>query len=171
MSSNSSLEPRLSRGGQTPATEKEHNQCNATIWCMIMTWQYAGVWANASSNQIKWSWFEPKVQIQTPCKAFQMPFIYLSNTAAISCSNMHENAIFRFFGFFWSFFIYNLFHLELRLNFYDFLEVLCIFWNFLIYFKSRNPLLRQHDNNIASAGQLGWSRSSLTCGVHWSVTL
>ena len=27
--------------GQILATEKEHNQCNATIWCMIMTWKYA----------------------------------------------------------------------------------------------------------------------------------
>ena len=27
--------------GQTPATEKEHNQCNATICCMNVTWQYA----------------------------------------------------------------------------------------------------------------------------------
>ena len=31
-------------------------------------------WANATSNKVKWSWFEPKVQIQTPYVIIQMPF-------------------------------------------------------------------------------------------------
>ena len=56
---------------QIPANKKEHNQCNATIWCMIMTWKYAMIWANATRNQIKWSWFEPKVQIFSGSKSGQ----------------------------------------------------------------------------------------------------
>ena len=52
-------------------------QC--TIWCMIMTWQYAVIWANASSyelNEVGLSWFEPKVQIQIQT---------MNSNSALSC--------------------------------------------------------------------------------------
>ena len=36
--------------GQIPAMERRHDQCNATIWCMIMHWQYDVICPNAASN-------------------------------------------------------------------------------------------------------------------------
>ena len=65
------------RGGTTPANTKETRSMQCAIWCMIMTWQYVVDWANATSNHIKWSWFEPKVQIQIPYVSIQMPFIQI----------------------------------------------------------------------------------------------
>ena len=44
------VETTSTERGQTPATEKEHNKCNATILCMIMTWQYDVIWANATES-------------------------------------------------------------------------------------------------------------------------
>ena len=43
-------------------------------------------------------------------------------TASISWFFMHETGINGFLAFFWWFFIYKLFHSELRLNYYDFLK-------------------------------------------------
>ena len=75
----------------------------------------------------------------------------LSYLVRLTCSNMHENAIFRFFGFFLSFYIYNLSYLELRLNFYEFLKFATFSGIFYIRINPEKDLLRQRGVSVMSA--------------------
>ena len=50
--------------GQTPATEKEHNQCNATICCMNVTWQYVVVCANAAKTRLNEVGLNPRFKFK-----------------------------------------------------------------------------------------------------------
>ena len=72
-------------------TEKEHNQCNATIWCMNVTWQYAVIWANVASNNLNEIGLNPRFKFKLHIRHFKCHLFDLSNSAAINCSNMHEN--------------------------------------------------------------------------------
>ena len=103
---------------------------------------------------------------------FKCHLFDLTWSAGISCSNMHDNAIIRFFGFFWSFFIYNLFHFELRLIYYEFLK----FWTFSEFYKSFLIYFKFSECNYCISLTSGWcqqvnrggSRPNLTSGSHWS---
>ena len=106
--------------GTNTGNRGKHNQCNATIWCMNVTWQYAVDWPNATSNKLNGVGLNTRFKFKLHMCFIKCHLFVFSKTGDKHCSNMHENAIFRFLGFFWSFFIYNLFHLELRLILYDF---------------------------------------------------
>ena len=48
-------------------TEKEHNQCNATICCMNVTWQYAVVCANATKTRLNEVGLNQRVKFNSIC--------------------------------------------------------------------------------------------------------
>ena len=64
-----SPEPDLSRRNGVD----NQTQAYATIWCMNMAWGCEVVWANATSNHLVWSPFEPKVQMHLQIKLQYMP--------------------------------------------------------------------------------------------------
>ena len=54
VSSNSSSEHTSTEGEQPPANTERTQSMQCTIWCMIMTCQYAVIWANAAKNRRVW---------------------------------------------------------------------------------------------------------------------
>ena len=122
MSSITSSQPRLSRGDnyrQGNINNIQLMQCTSE-W---MIWHIKVLnWPNAISSQSNWSGTQTRSNSNSKCHFISCPNHKLSYSVSLTCSNMHDHGINRFFIFFWSFFIYNLFHLELRFNFYDFLK-------------------------------------------------
>ena len=109
-----------------PNTKNNHRRgtnqytSNATVWCMNMTWQYDVVCPNAYGNIVKWSRFEPKVQIQLHMWGFILYLNKMSKFSYLGSTIMHENGTDGFIGFFWSIFIYKLFSSDLQINLYEF---------------------------------------------------
>ena len=65
--------------GTTSANKREHNQCNATIWCMIMTWQHAMIWANAISNRLNKVGFNQRFKFKLHMWRFKCHYMFWPN--------------------------------------------------------------------------------------------
>ena len=89
------------REGTIPATQKGTQSMQCTIWCMIMTWQNECVWANATNNRLNEVGLNTRFKFKLHMWLFKCHWIDLCYTAAISCSNMHENGTDGFLEFFW----------------------------------------------------------------------
>jgi len=127
-------------------------------------------WPNAISSQFNWSGTQTRSNSNSKCYFINCPNHHLSYSVRLTCSNMHDHGINRFFIFFWSFFIYNLFDLELRLILYDFKKFGVFSEISWIIINPETDLWRQHHVMLTSAGQQASSKSNLTSGAHLLVT-
>ena len=89
------------REGTDTGNKEEIHSMQCTIWCMLMTWQYECVWANATSNRLNEVGLNTRFKFKLHMWLFKCHLIDLCYTAAISCSNMHENGTDGFLEFFW----------------------------------------------------------------------
>ena len=108
------------RKGQSPANTEETWSMQCTIWCMLWHGNMNVFWANAPSYDLNEIGLNTWFKFQLHIWLFKCPLFVLSKTEDKHCSNMHENGTDGFLEFFWWFYIYNLFDLESRLNYYDF---------------------------------------------------
>ena len=64
--------------GHIPANKEEHNQCNATIWCMIMIWQYAMSWADTTKIRLNEVGLNPRFKFKLHMWLFKWHLTELS---------------------------------------------------------------------------------------------
>ena len=86
---------------QIPATKKKYNQCNAQYYACSWHGNMNVFWANATSNRLDEIGLNTRFKFKLHMWLFKCHLIDLCQTAAISCSNMHENGTDGFLEFFW----------------------------------------------------------------------
>ena len=69
---------RLLGGDKHRQRKKKHNQCNATMWCMNVTWQYAMVGANATKTRLNDVGLNPGFKFKLHMWLFKCHLIELS---------------------------------------------------------------------------------------------
>ena len=87
--------------GTDTDNKEEIQSMQCTIWCMLMTWQYECVWANALSYDLNEVGLNTWFKFQLHIWLFKCPLFVLSKTEDKHCSNMHENGTDGFLEFFW----------------------------------------------------------------------
>ena len=98
-----------------------------STWCsgkLVLTCMKMAYWGAEFPRSLfghsNWSGIQISIKLHLQTKYEIYPIHHFAYLVMLTFWNMHENAIIRFFGFFWSFFIYKLFSLDLHIIFYDF---------------------------------------------------